>query len=229
MRFALVIPIAVMLAGCGADKPAQQMAGAGGPPATPVSVVAAVREVLPVEVRAVGTVEPFHTVQIKSQVAGNLVGVRFTEGGFVQQGDLLFQIDPRPYQEALAPGGGGRVQGPGAASPGPGQSRPRPGSAEDRRSRREALSRNSSNKASPLRASTTRCAPPSKRRASRCAPTRRPSRAPAHRSKATARPPTGPSSISPTARSTRPSRDAPATSWCMPATSSRPTATPRWW
>jgi multidrug efflux system membrane fusion protein len=101
VRFALVVLIAVMLAGCGADKPAQQMAGPGGPPATPVSVVAAVREVLPVEVRAVGTVEPFHTVQIKSQAAGNLVGVRFVEGGLVQQGDLLFQIDPRPYQEAL--------------------------------------------------------------------------------------------------------------------------------
>jgi multidrug efflux system membrane fusion protein len=77
------------------------MAGPGGMPATPVSVVVAVREVLPVEVRAVGTVEPFRTVQIKSQVAGDLVGVRFTEGGLIQQGDLLFQIDPRPYQEAL--------------------------------------------------------------------------------------------------------------------------------
>jgi len=101
VRFALVVLMAVMLAGCGADKAAQPMAGPGGMPATPVSVVVAVREVLPVEVRAVGTVEPFRTVQIKSQVAGDLVGVRFTEGGLIQQGDLLFQIDPRPYQEAL--------------------------------------------------------------------------------------------------------------------------------
>ncbi len=101
MRFALVVLMAVMLAGCGADKAAQPAAGPGGLPATPVSVVTAVREVLPVEVRAVGTVEPFRTVQIKSQVAGDLVGVRFTEGGLIQQGDLLFQIDPRPYREAL--------------------------------------------------------------------------------------------------------------------------------
>ncbi len=101
MRFALVVLMAVMLAGCGDEKAAQPAAGPGGPPATPVSVVAAVREVLPVEVRAVGTVEPFRTVQIKSQVAGDLVGVRFTEGGLIQRGDLLFQIDPRPYQEAL--------------------------------------------------------------------------------------------------------------------------------
>ena len=101
MRFALAVLMAVMLAGCGADKAAQSMAGPGGPPATPVSVVVAVREVLPVEVRAVGTVEPFRTVQVKSQVAGDLVGVRFTEGGLIQQGDLLFQIDPRPYRESL--------------------------------------------------------------------------------------------------------------------------------
>jgi multidrug efflux system membrane fusion protein len=60
-----------------------------------------VREALPVEVRAVGTVEPFRTVQVKSQVAGELVGVRFTEGGDIRQGDLLFEIDSRPYREAL--------------------------------------------------------------------------------------------------------------------------------
>jgi multidrug efflux system membrane fusion protein len=99
VRFALVLLLAVMLAGCGSDKPAQM--GSGGPPATPVSVITAVREVLPVEVTAVGTVEPFRTVQVKSQVAGELVGVRFTEGGFIRQGDLLFEIDPRPYREAL--------------------------------------------------------------------------------------------------------------------------------
>lgn len=100
MRFALVVLLVAMLAGCGSDKPAQKT-GSGGPPATPVSVITAVREVLPVEVTAVGTVEPFRTVQVKSQVAGELVGVRFTEGGFIRQGDLLFEIDPRPYREAL--------------------------------------------------------------------------------------------------------------------------------
>jgi len=99
VRLGLVVLIAAILTGCGSDKPVQ--AGAGGPPATPVSVVTAVREVLPVEVHAVGTVEPYRTVQVKSQIAGELVGVRFTEGGVIQQGDLLFEIDPRPYQDAL--------------------------------------------------------------------------------------------------------------------------------
>jgi multidrug efflux system membrane fusion protein len=75
--------------------------GAGGMPAVPVSVTAAVRESVPVEVRAVGSVEPSATIQVKSQVAGELVGVRFTEGGYIQKGALLFEIDTRPYREAL--------------------------------------------------------------------------------------------------------------------------------
>jgi multidrug efflux system membrane fusion protein len=100
MRLALGILSAILLVGCGSQKTAPGMAG-GGPPAVPVSVTAAVREALPVELRAVGSVEPFSTVQVKSQVAGELVGVRFTEGGYVKTGDLLFEIDPRPYQQAL--------------------------------------------------------------------------------------------------------------------------------
>lgn len=53
------------------------------------------------EIRAVGTAEPFATVQVKSQIAGELPSVRFAEGGNVNKGDLLFEIDPRPYRQAL--------------------------------------------------------------------------------------------------------------------------------
>jgi multidrug efflux system membrane fusion protein len=74
---------------------------AGPPPATPVSVAPVVRERVPLEIRAVGNVDPFTTVQVKSQIAGELTGVRFTEGGDINKGDLLFEIDPRPYQDAL--------------------------------------------------------------------------------------------------------------------------------
>jgi multidrug efflux system membrane fusion protein len=70
-------------------------------PPTPVSVAQAAREVVPVEVRAVGTVEPYSTVQIRSQVPGELLRVRFAEGSQINQGDLLLEIDPRPYREAL--------------------------------------------------------------------------------------------------------------------------------
>lgn len=99
MRFGAAILMAVVLAGCGGQK-APPM-GAGGPPAVPVSVAPAVRETLPEEVRVVGSVEPSATVQVKSQVAGELVGVRFTEGGYIRKGDPLFEIDARPYREAL--------------------------------------------------------------------------------------------------------------------------------
>jgi membrane fusion protein, multidrug efflux system len=73
----------------------------GGPPPVPVTVATAASESVPVEIRVVGNVEPSSTVQIKSQVAGELTGVHFTEGQNVEKGQLLFEIDARPYQEAL--------------------------------------------------------------------------------------------------------------------------------
>ena len=74
----------------------------GGMPAVPVSVAVAAKEAVPVEIRAIGTVEPSSTVQIKSQVAGELISANFAEGRDVNKGDLLFEIDPQPYREALA-------------------------------------------------------------------------------------------------------------------------------
>lgn len=71
-------------------------------PPVPVSVAVAAEEAVPVQIRAIGTVEPSSTVQIKSQVAGELMSVRFAEGRDVSKGDLLFEIDPRPYRDALA-------------------------------------------------------------------------------------------------------------------------------
>jgi multidrug efflux system membrane fusion protein len=67
----------------------------------PVSVAAATEETVPTQIHVIGTVEPSVTVQIKSQIAGELFKADFTEGTEVKQGDLLFEIDPRPYQEAL--------------------------------------------------------------------------------------------------------------------------------
>jgi multidrug efflux system membrane fusion protein len=72
-----------------------------GPPAVPVSVAKATEESVPTELRVVGTVEASAIVQVKSQIAGELVRTAFTEGQNVAKGDLLFTIDPRPYEEAL--------------------------------------------------------------------------------------------------------------------------------
>ena len=95
-----VLPVllaALVLTGCSSPK-AQS---APAMPPVPVSVAVAAQESLPVEVRAIGSVEPFDTVQVKSQIAGELMSVHFTEGGNINQGDLLFRIDPRPYREAV--------------------------------------------------------------------------------------------------------------------------------
>src|ERR1035438_7762492 len=70
-------------------------------PIVPVSVARATQESVPTELRVVGTVEASAIVQIKSQISGQLLRVSFTEGQNVAQGDLLFEIDPRPYEEAL--------------------------------------------------------------------------------------------------------------------------------
>ncbi len=68
----------------------------------PVSVGTVIRKDVPLEVRAIGHVEPFSTVSVKARVAGEVTKVGFREGQTVKKGDLLFQIDPRPYQAAYA-------------------------------------------------------------------------------------------------------------------------------
>jgi multidrug efflux system membrane fusion protein len=91
----------VVLAGCSkqAASPAQAMAGA---PIVPVSAAKVVEQAVPTELRVVGTVSASAVVQIKSQIAGELTSVNFTEGQNVSKGQLLFRIDSRPYQDALA-------------------------------------------------------------------------------------------------------------------------------
>ena len=63
--------------------------------------VAPPEKAVPVQLQAVGTVEAYATVSIKSRVDGELVKVNFREGQDVKKGDLLFTIDPRPYEAAL--------------------------------------------------------------------------------------------------------------------------------
>jgi membrane fusion protein, multidrug efflux system len=73
----------------------------GQPPQT-VRVAPIITGEMPLTIDALGTVTPFETVTIRTQIAGNLQTVGFTEGQIVKQGDFLAQIDPRPYEAALA-------------------------------------------------------------------------------------------------------------------------------
>ena len=67
----------------------------------PVTVADVVQKTMPVEVHAVGTVQAYSTVSVKAQVEGTLAKVAFKEGQEVKKGDLLFQIDPRPFEAQL--------------------------------------------------------------------------------------------------------------------------------
>ncbi|MPZ30136.1 MAG: MdtA/MuxA family multidrug efflux RND transporter periplasmic adaptor subunit [Rhodospirillales bacterium] len=84
----------------GTATPARQARFGAGMP-TPVGVAAAQKGEIPVVIRALGTVTPLHTVNVKTQIAGQLLKVEFKEGQMVKQGDLLALVDPRPYDVAL--------------------------------------------------------------------------------------------------------------------------------
>jgi multidrug efflux system membrane fusion protein len=72
------------------------------PPEIPVTAGVVTTRDVPQFLQGIGTVQAFNTVTVKSQVDGAIVKVAFTEGQEVRKGELLFQIDPRPYEAALA-------------------------------------------------------------------------------------------------------------------------------
>jgi membrane fusion protein, multidrug efflux system len=98
IRAAIAALIIFLTAGCSSPQ-----AQSGPPvfPPVPVAVGQVSEESVPIQLRAVGTVEPYSTVEVKAQVAGPLLNVRFMEGANVTKGDLLFEIDPRPFREAV--------------------------------------------------------------------------------------------------------------------------------
>jgi membrane fusion protein, multidrug efflux system len=68
----------------------------------PVTVATAVLKTVPIELTAIGTADAYSTVSIKSQVNAELKEVHFKQGDFVKKGDLLFKLDARPFEAALA-------------------------------------------------------------------------------------------------------------------------------
>ncbi|HDR9707263.1 TPA: MdtA/MuxA family multidrug efflux RND transporter periplasmic adaptor subunit, partial [Burkholderia aenigmatica] len=80
--------------------------GRGGPAAManipqPVQVASATQGEMPIVLSALGTVTPLANVTVKTQLSGYLQSVSFREGQIVKKGDVLAQIDPRPYQVSL--------------------------------------------------------------------------------------------------------------------------------
>jgi len=70
-------------------------------PPTPVTIATAEARDIPIQVRQIGSVEPVAVIAVKAQISGELNRVLFKEGQDLKKGQQLFEIDPRPYQQAL--------------------------------------------------------------------------------------------------------------------------------
>lgn len=96
----IVLVLVVPLVACSSRGGASEAGGPAREP-VPVRVAEVVRRDAPITLRAIGTVEAFATVSVKAQVEGQLARVLFTEGQEVKRGDLLFEVDTRPFEAAL--------------------------------------------------------------------------------------------------------------------------------
>jgi membrane fusion protein, multidrug efflux system len=94
-----LVALGAAAAGCSDRASGTQRATA---PAVPVLAAEAVRREVPLDVGVIGTVQALTTVGVKAQVSGQVVKVHFTEGQDVKSGQLLFTIDPRPFEATLA-------------------------------------------------------------------------------------------------------------------------------
>jgi multidrug efflux system membrane fusion protein len=88
----------VFLAACSSQAPVSMGAREN---VVPVTVAPVVQKTVPVEVRAIGNVEAYSTVSVKTQEAGTVERVYFKEGQDVRKDDLLYTLDSRPYQATL--------------------------------------------------------------------------------------------------------------------------------
>jgi len=85
----------------GRDAAKNTQQAAARKPAVPVTTGAVEKADFPVYLTGLGTVQGFNTVQVRTRVDGQIDKVAFKEGQIVKEGDLLVEIDPRPYQAAL--------------------------------------------------------------------------------------------------------------------------------
>ena len=103
-----ILAVIFVIAACGAalvlkqlDPPAAAALPPPAPPTVPVVAAMVASHDVPIYLRGVGTVIAYNNVIVRSQVTGQLVNVAFTQGQTVHKGDLLAEIDPRPYQAQL--------------------------------------------------------------------------------------------------------------------------------
>src|SRR5436190_23866880 len=107
----LMIGVAVASAACGSNTSAAGPGGGGGSGrrgrggdggAAPVVTTKVAEKDVPVDLAAIGNVEAYATISIRSQVTGQLQDIAFREGDTVRKGQELFTLDRRPFEAALA-------------------------------------------------------------------------------------------------------------------------------
>jgi multidrug efflux system membrane fusion protein len=102
-KAALSLGFALLLCGvlASCSRGQKNAKASGPPPAVPVGVATVKQRDFPVYLTGLGSVTAFNTVSLKTRIDGQITQVNFVEGQDVKEGELLIQIDPRPYQVAL--------------------------------------------------------------------------------------------------------------------------------
>src|SRR6202011_1151170 len=109
MKKKIVVPVALLIAALAAGGlyfthiHALEKADAtpAPPPAAPIVAGVVTQHDVPIYLTGVGTVIAYNTDVVRAQIQGQIISINFTEGQTVHAGDLLAQIDPRPYQALI--------------------------------------------------------------------------------------------------------------------------------
>src|SRR5579883_450473 len=100
MKWMVVLAAAVVLAGC-AGKSEATAGPAQAPPPTDVNVTVVIQKDMPIYGDWVATLDGYVNANLQPQVSGYLIKQDYREGSLVHKDDVLFEIDPRPFQAAL--------------------------------------------------------------------------------------------------------------------------------
>ncbi len=101
VRGTACLACAALVFSAGCDSALRSQSPPGPPPAVPVAAALSVRRDVPVRLQAIGVAEASSTVTVRTMVNGQITKVGFREGRDVRKGDLIFVVDPRPYEAAL--------------------------------------------------------------------------------------------------------------------------------
>ena len=97
-----VLLSALLVTACSGDPSGADPKSARKSAGVPVTVSTVAEQAVPLQLRAIGNVQAYSAVTVRAQINGELFRIHFQEGQDVKKGDLLFTIDPRPFEATLA-------------------------------------------------------------------------------------------------------------------------------